>query len=206
MVNTFNEDEIFIPEDKPFKPGALMFGIVTSVNAKNHTVMIEDLAERGFPWGPLSVMTVGAYDGGSENLPKEGTLVAWIPYSRKQGIVLGRLIESGQGAAGEKEYRIVWYSDGKGIKYDRETNTFTIVAAAIEMTAPSVKLGENPTEPAVLAETLGNFLDTFLQGLELLTVTCPSGGGPSSVPINVATFTALRAQIDTFKAQQVKVK
>lgn len=46
------------------------------------------------------------------------------------------------------------------------------------------------------SETLKKIMDDLLQGIEQLTVN--TNVGPSSVPINVATFVAIKARIDNF--------
>jgi hypothetical protein len=47
------------------------------------------------------------------------------------------------------------------------------------------------------ATDLKTSISALIDAINLLTVTCPVGGGISSVPINVATFTGLKTQFES---------
>jgi hypothetical protein len=66
---------------------------------------------------------------------------------------------------------------------------------------------ENDTAEIIttLSDTMQKLIDT-MTAIQALTVTCPSGGGTSSFPINATNFatistalTTLKSQIDSFK-------
>lgn len=208
MVNMLNDNDTVTDGNPPFKNGQLMFGIVSKIDENNHQVWVTDLQERDFPWGPLSVMTAGSYDGGSENIPKVGTLVAWIPFSFKQGIVLGRVIEEGAGASDDgKTYHLVKYPDGKGIKYDRDSNTFSVTSSRADLSTSDVRLGVSPTESAVLGQQLVTILNDLITAIlsmtQALDVAHLSSVAP---PVNAADFITIQGQLNNILAQQVKVK
>jgi hypothetical protein len=58
-------------------------------------------------------------------------------------------------------------------------------------------------EKTLLGETLKGFLDQILDGIAALTVTV-GAPGPSSTPINAATFTAIKTQLPTSLSNGVK--
>ena len=68
-----------------------------------------------------------------------------------------------------------------------------------------LKSGTTPSEKMLLGETTVQFLSDLITALESLTVTCNiSPPYTSSVPINVAVFTALKAQISILLSQMNK--
>lgn len=63
---------------------------------------------------------------------------------------------------------------------------------------------ENVSEPLVLGNKLKSYLDSLIDGIMAITVNAPNG--PTSTPINMATFVSLKAQHATLLSQKVKTK
>jgi hypothetical protein len=59
-----------------------------------------------------------------------------------------------------------------------------------------VGVSEDKVKIANELYTLNELLQDLIDQIKLLTVTCAAPGNPSSVPINVAAFTAIAAQIE----------
>jgi len=52
-------------------------------------------------------------------------------------------------------------------------------------------------EKMIKGETLKSILESLIDAISLITVTCAAPGNPSSVPINVASFTLIKSQLIT---------
>lgn len=64
------------------------------------------------------------------------------------------------------------------------------------ITDGNASAGINPSNHKVTLKnsaqgTLGTLIQNLITAIQAITVTCPTGGGPSSVPINAATFTTI---------------
>lgn len=210
MVNRL-DDDTFTSGPSPFRNGATMIGVVKELRKEDHQVIVTDLNDPNFESEPLSVVTAGTYQGGSWALPDIGTIVAWTPFDYQQGIVWGRVVQKGDGKQdADKVFYIVDYSDGKTVKYDRDTNTFSVVCSIIEMNSPDVRLGENPTEPAVLGDILKAWLESVMDSITAMTHAVNVGAAVTVAPPVVTPplkdFATLKAELNTILAQQVKVK
>ena len=61
----------------------------------------------------------------------------------------------------------------------------------------AIRMGSKDADnPHVLGSELREIISSLLSSLASLTVVCASPGSPSSVPVNAASFTALKAQVD----------
>jgi len=81
-----------------------------------------------------------------------------------------------------------------------------VTAPRIVETCDDIRLGsENATEKAVLGNTLKSTLESLIDAINSITVTAPSGGGPTSTPINAATFTSIKNNLTTILSQKVKL-
>jgi len=67
-----------------------------------------------------------------------------------------------------------------------------------------IKAGTIPTEKSLLGETTIQMISDILDGIIALTVTCSAPTVASSPPINLATFTVLKAQLQTLLSAKVK--
>lgn len=70
------------------------------------------------------------------------------------------------------------------------------------------KIGVKPVEKSVLGETLKDKIDTLCTKMEslvdainALTVTCPPLGGVSTTPINSGTFSTIKSDIGSLKSE-----
>jgi hypothetical protein len=66
---------------------------------------------------------------------------------------------------------------------------FLIGTSKIEMAADGIAIERN-------AQSLKDALNSLLDAIKTITVTCASPGTPSTVPINVAAFDAVKTQIN----------
>lgn len=74
----------------------------------------------------------------------------------------------------------------------------------IHMNAREIKLGLNPTEQAVLGNTLQRALNALIDQIAALTV--PTGTGPSGPPVNAGQIRAIKDQIANALSQTVSIK
>ena len=82
--------------------------------------------------------------------------------------------------------------EGVGIDADRH---FTV-------DSPEINLGLNATEPIVLGDKLGDWLDGLISTIQLLTYT--NAGGPTGPAINAATLNSYKTRIPSLKSPQNK--
>lgn len=101
----------------------------------------------------------------------------------------GELRLYGRAADGTLKSLMYFKNDGKiAIEADDLISVESALAGALEKT--------------VLGETLKTKLDSILDAIVLITV--PTGVGPSGVPVNAATFTAIKATLSTILSVGVK--
>lgn len=67
--------------------------------------------------------------------------------------------------------------------------------AGIQWNETMVKVSEDKVKIANAVTTLNTLLQDLITQLEALTVICAAPGNPSSVPVNVAAFTAIATQL-----------
>lgn len=92
----------------------------------------------------------------------------------------------------------VEHSGGAKIEID-SAGSVTVEAES----GQKITLGSGSLEAAVKADKLIGILESVLDGLSTLTVGTLVG--PSTVPVNAATFIAARARLETIKSQIVEV-
>lgn len=100
-------------------------------------------------------------------------------------------------------------SDGNGDNLffvDRVNGKVRVQAATeIDLVADKVRLGDDQTtDPAVLGNELKGILTQMIGAIEAITVF--TAVGPSSVPINIPQFEAIKQQLDTILSDTVFVK
>ena len=90
----------------------------------------------------------------------------------------------------------------KNISFSSEQE-FTIDNKKItKINSPEILLGKNATEKLVLGDMLRQWLSELIDALNALTVGTPVG--PSSPPINVASFIRLKTKLNTLLSKQNK--
>lgn len=91
------------------------------------------------------------------------------------------------------------YELGVGLNYKDEFEN-EVVAKDGEVDIISKKINHNSgKEPMVLGDTLAKLLDDMLKAIQAITVISPVG--VTSVPVNIADFAAIQAQLDTIKSK-----
>lgn len=91
------------------------------------------------------------------------------------------------------------YELGVGLNYKDEFEN-EVVAKDGEVDIISKKINHNSgKEPMVLGNTLAKLLDDMLKAIQAITVISPVG--VTSVPVNIADFAAIQAQLDTIKSK-----
>lgn len=87
---------------------------------------------------------------------------------------------------------------------DDNTRTQIESVGGLDIEGTEIKLGTGATEPAVLGSTLEDILGQLIDAL--VVENHFTAAGASSPPLNSATYTALKAQLFTFKSQKVKIE
>lgn len=91
------------------------------------------------------------------------------------------------------------YELGVGLNYKDEFEN-EVVAKDGEVDIISKKINHNSgKEPMVLGNTLAKLLDDMLKAIQAITVISPVG--VTSVPVNIADFAVIQAQLDTIKSK-----
>lgn len=91
------------------------------------------------------------------------------------------------------------YELGVGLNYKDEFEN-EVVAKDGEVDIISKKINHNSgKEPMVLGNTLADLLDEMLKAIQAITVISPAGA--TSTPVNVASFVAIQAKLDTIKSK-----
>lgn len=93
----------------------------------------------------------------------------------------------------------VEHKNGAKLSIDKDGNVFVS-----NVSGKIVNVGLDASEAAVLGDTLKGLLDELFDAIATLTVG--TGTGPSTIPINVAQFQAIKARLQTFLSRTVKVK
>ena len=150
---------------------------------------------------------------------RSGTALIRMPIARGDIVTLvfsDRSIEQWVQGSGEAKYpddpRLLPLSDPYAIPggYPRGRRKTAANPDALEVVLePGTKLTIGNGTDELLAIAHASFtalqsacdrLSDTLAGIKLITVTCAAAGSPSSVPINVATFTALESQVDSLSS------
>lgn len=99
---------------------------------------------------------------------------------------------------GQETIRIT-HKVGAKIEIDKDGNI-----RVFNSDGKTLYIGLNANEAAILGDTLKRMLDELMDALAALTVG--TGTGPSTIPINVAQFQAIKARLSEILSQTVKVK
>jgi phage baseplate assembly protein gpV len=125
----------------------------------------------------------------------------------ENGVVGGAIFsKSKKPSNGNKDKSYVKFDDGTTVTYDRAAHSLDIKIGSgeyqMKQAIYSVKIGtaefkvENDGYTIKTAsENLKAIISDLLDGLVALTVTASPGGGPTSPPINLATFTAIKLRL-----------
>ena len=101
----------------------------------------------------------------------------------------------------DRRYRPTTLNEGEVMVYDYNGNYFKLKASdMIEIFSK----GSVALQKMVLGETLKTTLESLIDAITTLTVTCAAPGNPSSKPINAAVFTAIKNNLSTILSQKVK--
>lgn len=153
--------------------------------------------------GELTIAT--SSDDGTNylKLKLDGTMESYADVSNSMKAYETVIIETGT-EADENKSTLTVKNDGTFEYIDFNGNYIKIEEGKMTLESPEILHGEGAAEPSVLGDTLVNLLSSILDGIVALTV--PTAMGPSGVPVNAATFTSIKAQLDTMKSQKNKVE
>jgi len=96
---------------------------------------------------------------------------------------------------------------GDTISFQGDMSNVHMESDYIKSTTPEYTIDTGTAtsfEPAVLGDTAVDLIGQILDAVQLITVT--AAGSPSSPPINSATFAAIKLQLDTMLATNIKLK
>ena len=130
---------------------------------------------------------------GFESYPKKDAevVIGFINGNRDQGIAL---------KVHDRTYRPTDLVEGEARVYNFDGNTrVSVKEGLIEITAGGT------LEKSALGETLKSTLESLIDAINALTVTCAGPGNPSSTPINAATFTAIKTGLSSILSDEVKI-
>lgn len=148
--------------------------------------------------------------------PRSGTAMIRLPIQKGDLVTLvfaDRSLELWAQGAGESKYsddpRQHHLSDAYAIPggYPKGKQKPAANPDALEIvleTGTKVSIGNGTDELLTIAydsftalKTLAERLADTLTGIQAITVTCATAGSPSSTPINAATFSGLKSQVDS---------
>jgi hypothetical protein len=148
--------------------------------------------------------------------PRSGTAMIRFPIKEGDIVTLvfsDRSIEKWKHGSGEEKYpddtRMHHLSDAYAIPggYPKGKKKTAKNPEALEIVlepGTKITIGNGTDELLAIAhasftslKSLCDRLADTLTGIQALTVTCSTAGSPSSVPINAATFSALKTQVDS---------
>lgn len=142
-------------------------------------------------------MPKGIYSGvgsGAPYIPERGSLV-WVEF--EGGDVRYPVWSYGEFKKSTVTAQI-YDPNGEPVKTVVKTPyPYSIIADKIHLGSLEAK------EPAVLGDTLKKLLNDFLKGVTELTVN--TAMGPSSVPVNIATFTQLIQELEKILSEKVNL-
>jgi phage baseplate assembly protein gpV len=140
--------------------------------------------------GWLQILTRGSQDIKDEFPVDIGAMAYCITDDfMERGVILGTAFnEKDQVASGGKDIRCLTYKDGTVQVYDQNLHKLRYVLENTELT-----MSRDGFALKRSTESLNSILSDLIDAIKLLTVTTPVG--PSGVPINVATFTAIKERL-----------
>lgn len=109
---------------------------------------------------------------------------------------LGYKINDGLTYKDEFSNEIQANNDGVRIKSDKD----------IKLDADGKVIHNAGTTPMVLGNELKQLLNNLINAVSAITVTCPTSGGTSSIPINAPSIQAIAAQLDNVLSQKSKLE
>ena len=115
-----------------------------------------------------------------------------------------KLLEIQVGSADSEKSILTIDKSGNFNYIDRHGNSIKIEEGQMTIESPKILHGVNATEAAILGDKLKAKLDEILDGISALTV--PTAMGPSGVPVNVATFTTIKASLDSILSTKNKIE
>jgi len=97
---------------------------------------------------------------------------------------------------------VITYERDSGFTYiDEFSNEINCKDGLIEQKSNKINHNEGG-EPMVLGNTLKGIVSDLCDALGRLTVTCASQGSPSTPPVNLSEFTAIKAKLDTILSKK----
>ncbi len=150
------------------------------------------------PWLPFLVPTNTTYI-----MPAiDSHVVCHVDDELESGHILGAYYNESDlpnGPTGRQYTRIV-FPDGSQIEQNSTANTLTITGAGasglVEIVAGTMiaKFGKQKIQIERNGDSLKAIISDLITQLEVLTVVCSAPGSPSTIPVNIAALTAIKAR------------
>lgn len=170
---------------------ALEFGIISDVDPATGLVKVKFPADDiSSAWIPVSMPKT--LEDEYFIMPDVNDHVwALMDENCEHGVVGGAIYSKdkkpSQGGA-DKTY--IKFKDGTTFVYDRSSHEYTIT-----MNTTVYKISRSGFAVKRGSETLKKLMSDTLDELVALTVTCAAPGSPSTPPVNLAQFTAIKARL-----------
>jgi phage baseplate assembly protein gpV len=174
----------------------LIYGTITKVYPSEGLAVV-NFDDRDIASKKLPIIYPRTFKDQVSDPMEEGEHVACVMDSNlEDGVILGAIYSQADvppDAAGAN-ITVRKYKDGTIFKYDRTANEYSIKNGTTEFvfnknTGFKLKKG---------SEDLAKLINDTLDGIIALTVTASPTGGPTSAPINLATFTAIKLRVTAF--------
>ena len=171
------------------KGGIFKYGRISEVNTATGMVRVE-FREDGIvsPWMP--VVMPGVSGDRYFRMHAVNELVACLVDDHvESGIVLGGIYDRNNTPDGGNVVRVE-FSDGSLIEHDKTSSALTVTTGTTEITVAAagidIKRG---------GESLKAILTDLIAACETETHTSASPGSPTSPPLNVAVYTAIKSRL-----------
>ena len=171
------------------KGGQFKYGRVCEVNTATGMARVE-FREDGIvsPWMP--VVMPGVSGDRYFRMHDINELVACLldDYC-ESGVILGGIYDRNNTPDGGNVVRVE-FSDGSTVEHDKTASALTVTTGTTEITVAAAGI-----EIKRGGESLKAILTDLISACELETHTSASPGSPTSPPLNVATYTAIKTRL-----------
>lgn len=171
-------------------------GIVHSVNASAGTVKVH-FTDLDFVSHDLHIVTPFTGKDKAYYLPSVGDQVACLmDKNLEDGCVIGGIFSKADSVPTEsgKDKVVYKFEDGTIFSYDKKNHEYKIKSGVVEF---SIKQNEGFALKNGV-DDLKSILSDQIDLIKMITVTVPSGGGVSSVPVNSVAFDLIGTRLSNF--------
>lgn len=171
----------------------IRFGNISSIDAANCRVRVQ-FDDDGMVSHWLPVVVNGSRDNKYFHIfdVNEHVVCLMDEYS-ENGVVIGAIYDSQNAAGVSKDKARIEFSDGAIVEYDRSVSSMKVAISTTEITV-------KPTGFAMTkgGESLRQMISDLLDQLVLETHTSAAPGSPTSPPLNLAAYQAIKTRILAF--------